>query len=108
MCIGYIIMHLSYMRISSLFIANQYHKENIGHNCPADKIIATADKCEDALKVLRLNPLNLNVNQIDRPAGCYWRSDGNGYFNHVFNPLSTDTNAFGNRGGVCSLAGINF
>ena len=86
-------------------IENQYRKEEVGHNCPRNKIIKSADKCENALKWLGLRPLHFDVNQRNRPAGCYWRSNGNGYFNHIFDPSSTNTNEFGNRGGVCSLAG---
>ena len=86
-------------------IENQYHKENVGQNCPKNRIITSVEKCEDALRVLGLKPFNLNTNQVSRPAGCYWRSDGTGNFNHMINPFSTNKSAFGNRGGICSLAG---
>ena len=77
-------------------------KEELGHNCDLDTIITSRDACEIALRSLRLNPLNLKVNKKNKPAGCYWKSDGFGFFNNVVDPSLTKPNNFGSRGGVCS------
>ena len=68
-------------------------------------IIKSRDTCENALLSLGLTPLNLLVNKNNRPAGCYWKSDGNGFFNYVVDPSLTDPNSFGERGGVCRTIG---
>ena len=83
-------------------------KEELGHNCRMDTIITSRDTCENALQSLELTPLNLDVNKNNRPAGCYWKSDGNGFFNNVVDPSLTNTKFFGERGGVCSTMGKNF
>ena len=83
-------------------------KEELGHNCDMDTIITSRDTCENALQSLELTPLNLDVNSNYLPAGCYWKSDNNGYFNNVVDPSLTNTKFFGERGGVCSTMGKNF
>ena len=99
------IENLSYFSYCSYHIESQYHKKQNGENCPTEAVIVTKVTCEEALNVLKLKVSNLNVNQKNRPAGCYWRSDNTGYFNNVLDPSSTNTNEFGARGGVCSLTG---
>ena len=73
-----------------------------------DTIITSRDTCENALQSLELTPLNLDVNNNNRPAGCYWKPGGNGFFNYVVDPSLTDPNSFGERGGVCRTIGKNF
>ena len=72
-----------------------------GLNCAPDVIIENTDVCEDALKELGILVSNLNVNRTERPAGCYWKSGPDGYFNSVVNTTLTEPSSFGDRGGVC-------
>ena len=60
------------------------------------------------MDVWKLKHHNLDVNDTKRPAGCYWKSDGNGFFNNVLDPSSTNTNGFGDRGGLCNIHGMNY
>ena len=57
--------------------------------------------------VLGLEQVSLNVNETNRPAGCYYL-DGSGYFNNVTDPESTEPDKFDNRAGVCKIAGNKF
>ena len=77
-------------------------KEELGQNCDTYTVIENKDECKDALLSLGLDPRNLEVNNNGRPAGCYWSSTGNGFFNKVVDPDLTNPNDFDNRGGVCS------
>ena len=92
----------------SQFKCTGFTKEELGHNCRIDTIITSRDTCETALQSLELTALNLDVNSNNLPAGCYWKSDGNGFFNNVVNSSLTNTTFFGERGGVCSTMGKNF
>ena len=85
----------------------QYYKVQTGENCPAEKVIASKRKCKDALDIWQLKHHNLDVNDTARPAGCYWKSDGDGFFNNVLDPSSTNRKAFGDRGGLCNVNGKN-
>ena len=71
-----------------------------GYNCPAAEVISSKVNCERALQSLGLR-LMYDVSRTDRPAGCYWKSDDNGFFNNIIDPSLTDPNSFGDRGGVC-------
>ena len=66
--------------------------------------------CEQALRSLDLIPDNLEVNDTKKPAGCYWKSNGDGFFNNIIDPSMTDTIRFSDRGvigSLCTLAGKN-
>ena len=78
-----------------------YEKEGVGNNCPKDVLITSQGTCEHALRSLGLNRTNLLVNGNNRPAGCYWKPGGKGFFNHNVNPTLTDPKLFHTRGGVC-------
>ena len=93
--------------VFKLFIVERYRKVGLGQNCPNDEMIISEGECEKALKSLDLSVENLGVNKSDKPAGCYWKSDGGGFFNNIVDPTSTDPNSFGNRGGVCTEMGKN-
>ena len=84
-------------------------ERKVGVNCPAAEVINSKLRCEHALQSLGLTLHNLNVDSADRPAGCYWLSGGSkwGFFNKFFDPLSTNPNKFGKRGGVCTTVGKN-
>ena len=82
-------------------------KKMLGENCPTAEVITYIDTCLQALLSLHLVPRSFDINNTDRPAGCYWKSNGNGYFNRIIDPSLTIPNSFGDRGGVCTAARKN-
>ena len=78
-----------------------FYQENIGHNCPVNRVIADTTTCVIALQEFGLTVINLSVNRLDRPAGCYWQPGGRGFFNRKVIPSSSQQNKFGLRGGLC-------
>ena len=96
-------------------VGTDYYKIGMGHNCPSNHVIDNKTTCNLALQALGLDPIinvennfqKEDVNNTTRPAGCYFKSGKDGYFNKVVNPLLTDPQMFADRGGVCRKAGKN-
>ena len=64
-----------------------------------------SNKCKLASTKLKRRYVGRTTNG-DRPAGCYWSSDSFAYFNAITSTSSTQPKNFGNRGGICSKAGM--
>ena len=79
----------------------EYTIAKFGLNCLPDAVIKNKYTCIEALQQLGISARNLNVNKTERPAGCYWSSGYEGYFNAVVNTTLTEPSLFGERGGVC-------
>ena len=80
----------------------EYTIAKFGLNCLPDAVIKDKYKCVEALQQLGISVRNLNVNKTERPAGCYWSSGYEGYFNAVVNTTLTEPSLFGERSGVCN------
>ena len=79
----------------------EYTIAKFGLNCLPDAVIKDKYTCVKALQQLGISVRNLNVNKTERPAGCYWSSGYEGYFNAVVNTTLTEPISFGERSGVC-------
>ena len=91
------------------FIGSSYYKNTVGENCPISTLIKTHDECALALSYLGLQTVYLNVNEVTRPAGCYFLKrlayKDLGFFNEIVDPESTAPDEFDGRGGVCKKEG---
>lgn len=76
----------------------------IGQNCPNDEVIVSKIECENALREFGLRMKKFETNDVDKPAGCYWKSNWNsleGGFNPIIDASLTDRGDFDDTGGVC-------
>ena len=93
---------LNFYFFKTFFYSGRFSKSNIGENCSGDfvRIIRTENSCKAAATVIGLS-YTFAVSFSSSPAGCYWLSDGDVYFNEIIDPSKTNPGSFGNKGGLC-------
>ena len=81
----------SVLLISKSFIGTKFYKEGFGHSCPFGLIIHNKETCKASFKELGLVELSIEVNEANKPGGCYWKSGYWGYFNKMIDQTTSRT-----------------